>query len=140
MSARSSVYEKRIVLTKPFQASQRWHQLSIYENKILVQNCLHNEWTLFTHHLKCGKQNPNALKRKTYIFLFCECSQIKKCVGFSYYATQLCSNSTHPSNLGIKCNNANAALKNNFRSVGLFNLIKRWLMEGHKKYRERIVS
>ena len=40
MSARSSVYEKRILLTKPFQASQSWHQLSVYENMIL------NEWTL----------------------------------------------------------------------------------------------
>ena len=40
MFAQSSVYEKRILLTKPFQASQSWHQLSVYENMIL------NEWTL----------------------------------------------------------------------------------------------
>ena len=46
MSARSSVYEKRILLTKPFLASQSWHQLSVFENKILLQNCLLNEWTL----------------------------------------------------------------------------------------------
>ena len=46
MPARSSVCEERILLTKPFQASQSWHQLSVYENKILVQNCLLNEWTL----------------------------------------------------------------------------------------------
>jgi hypothetical protein len=38
--------KKGILLTKPFQASQIWHQLSIYENKILVQNCLLNEWIL----------------------------------------------------------------------------------------------
>ena len=48
MSARSSLYEKRILLTKPFQARQSWHQLSVYENKILVQKCLLNEWTLDT--------------------------------------------------------------------------------------------
>ena len=30
-----------------FQASQSWHQMSVYENKILVQNCLQNEWTLW---------------------------------------------------------------------------------------------
>ena len=29
-----------------FQASQSWHPLSFYENKILVQNCLLNEWIL----------------------------------------------------------------------------------------------
>ena len=29
-----------------FEDSQSWHQLSVYENKILVQNCLQNEWTL----------------------------------------------------------------------------------------------
>ena len=46
MSARSSFFEKGILLTKPFQASQNWHQLSFYENKILVQNCLLNEWIL----------------------------------------------------------------------------------------------
>ena len=46
MSAGSSVYENKILLTKPFQASQNWHQLSVYENKILAQNCLQNEWTL----------------------------------------------------------------------------------------------
>ena len=45
-SARSSLFEIHIILTKPFQSSQSWHQLSFYENKILVQNCLHNEWTL----------------------------------------------------------------------------------------------
>ena len=39
VSAWSSVYEKRILLTKPLQASQSWHQLSVYANKILVQNC-----------------------------------------------------------------------------------------------------
>ena len=42
MSARSSVYEDKILLTKSFQASQSWHQLSVYENKIFVQNCLQN--------------------------------------------------------------------------------------------------
>ena len=34
MFAPSSVYEKRILLTKPFKASQSWHQLSVYESKI----------------------------------------------------------------------------------------------------------
>ncbi len=38
--------KKRILLTKPFQASQSWHQLSVYENKVLVQSCLQNERTL----------------------------------------------------------------------------------------------
>ena len=33
-------------LFKPFQASQSWHQLSFYENKILGQNCLLDEWIL----------------------------------------------------------------------------------------------
>ena len=51
MSAWSSVYEKRILLTKLFQAIQSWHQLSVYENKILVQNCLQNEWTLVNFFL-----------------------------------------------------------------------------------------
>ena len=46
MSARSSFFEKGLLLTKPFQASKSWHQLSVYENKILVQNCLNNKWTL----------------------------------------------------------------------------------------------
>ena len=46
MSAWSSVYENKVLLTKPFQASQSWHQMSVYENKILVQNCLLNEWIL----------------------------------------------------------------------------------------------
>ena len=38
--------KKRILLTRNFQASQSWHQLTVYENKILVQNCLLIEWTL----------------------------------------------------------------------------------------------
>ena len=42
------IIEKGILLFKPFQASQSWHQLSFYENKILVQNCLLNEWLLGT--------------------------------------------------------------------------------------------
>ena len=46
VSARSSVYEK-IILIKPFQASQSWHQLSVYESKILVQNCWHNDCCFF---------------------------------------------------------------------------------------------
>ena len=46
MSARSSLYENEILLAKPFQSSQSWHQLSVYENKILVQNFLQNEWIL----------------------------------------------------------------------------------------------
>ena len=29
-----------------FQATQSWYRLSFYENKIFVQNCLLNEWTL----------------------------------------------------------------------------------------------
>ena len=36
-----SVYKNKVLFTKPFQASQSWHQLSVYENKVLVQ-------TLFT--------------------------------------------------------------------------------------------
>ena len=51
MSAWSSVYEKRILPTKPFQASQSGHQLSVYETKILVQNCLQNEYALGTSFL-----------------------------------------------------------------------------------------
>ena len=39
-------YENKILFTKPFQANQSWHQLSVYENKFLVQICLRNEWTL----------------------------------------------------------------------------------------------
>ena len=46
MSAQSLFFVKGILLTKPFQASQSWNRLSFYENKILVQNCLLNEWTL----------------------------------------------------------------------------------------------
>ena len=46
MSAQSLFFVKGILLTKPFQASQSWNQLSFYENKILVQNCLLSEWTL----------------------------------------------------------------------------------------------
>ena len=46
VSTQSSDLDKRILLTKPFQASQSWHQLSVYENKIRAQNCLLNEWTL----------------------------------------------------------------------------------------------
>ena len=38
VSARSSVYENKVLLTKPFQASQSWRQLSVYENKVLVQS------------------------------------------------------------------------------------------------------
>ena len=34
VSAQSSVYENKILLTKLFQASQSWHQLSDYENKV----------------------------------------------------------------------------------------------------------
>ena len=34
VSARSSVYEHKVLLTKPFQACQSWHQLSVYENKV----------------------------------------------------------------------------------------------------------
>ena len=37
----------------------------------------------------------------------------------------------------IICNDNSSALKNNFRSVGLFNLIKRWLMEGHKPIKNK---
>ena len=40
-SAQSSFFEKGILLTKP-----DWHQLSYNENKIIVQNCLLNEWIL----------------------------------------------------------------------------------------------
>ena len=38
VSARSSFYENKVLLTKPFQACQNWHQVSVYENKVLVQN------------------------------------------------------------------------------------------------------
>ena len=37
VSARSSVYENRVLFTKPFQASQSWHQRSVYKKKVLVQ-------------------------------------------------------------------------------------------------------
>ena len=37
MSAWSSVYENKFHLTKPFQTSQSWHQVSVYEKKVLVQ-------------------------------------------------------------------------------------------------------
>ena len=47
VSSRSSVYEKKDFLTKSFQPSQSWHQLSVYKNKNLVQNCLHKEWNGF---------------------------------------------------------------------------------------------
>ena len=46
MFTRFLVYEKRILPTKHFQASQSWHPLSVYGNNIIVQNCLQNEWTL----------------------------------------------------------------------------------------------
>ena len=45
MSVRSSVYEKRIALTNSFQASQSRSQLWVYENKILVQNCLQKHYS-----------------------------------------------------------------------------------------------
>ena len=32
----------KILLTKSFQATQSGHQLSVYENKIFVQNCFQN--------------------------------------------------------------------------------------------------
>ena len=46
MSAQSSFFEKGILLNKPCQASQSWHQLSFFEKGILVQYNLLNEWTL----------------------------------------------------------------------------------------------
>ena len=46
MSVWSSVYENKVHLTKPFKASQSWHQLSVYENKVLVQT-LFTKWTDF---------------------------------------------------------------------------------------------
>ena len=45
-SARSSFFEKGIILTKPFQPSQSWHQLSFFEKGIIVQNFLLSEWAL----------------------------------------------------------------------------------------------
>ena len=45
-SARSSFFEKGIILTKPFQPSQSWHQLSFFEKGIIVQNFLLSEWGL----------------------------------------------------------------------------------------------
>ena len=52
------IFEKGILLAKPFQASQSWHQLSFYENKILVQSCL-KKWMDFNINFKYEK-----LKRK----------------------------------------------------------------------------
>ena len=40
---RSSVYENKVLLTKPFQASQSWHQPSGYGNKVLV----HTAYTVY---------------------------------------------------------------------------------------------
>ena len=37
-------YENKVFPTKTFQASQSWHQLSVYENKVIVQ-------TLFTKRM-----------------------------------------------------------------------------------------
>ena len=45
-SAWSSFFEKGIILTKPFQPSQSWHQLSFFEKGIIVQNFLLSEWAL----------------------------------------------------------------------------------------------
>ena len=45
-SARSSFFEKGIILTKPFQPSQSWHQLSFFEKGIIVQNFLLSRWAL----------------------------------------------------------------------------------------------
>ena len=46
MSTWSSFFEKGILLIKPLKASQSWHPLSFYENRILVQKCILNEWVL----------------------------------------------------------------------------------------------
>ena len=51
MSAKSSIHENKILLTKPFQASQSWHQLSVYENKILVQSIFDYQWSPGTRSL-----------------------------------------------------------------------------------------
>ena len=43
---KNKFFLNKILLNKRFQVSQSWHQLTVYENKILVQNCLLIEWTL----------------------------------------------------------------------------------------------
>ena len=43
MSARTSVYENKVLLTKPFQASQSWQFM---KTRSLCRHCLQNEWTL----------------------------------------------------------------------------------------------
>ena len=40
------IFWKRDHLTKPFQPSQSWHQLSFFEKGIIVQNFLLSEWAL----------------------------------------------------------------------------------------------
>ena len=51
---------KKILLTKPCQASQSWHQLSVYENKINFQNYLLIEWTWVELRLAFLLQSTNS--------------------------------------------------------------------------------
>ena len=51
-SARSSFFEKGIILTKPFPPSQSWYQMSFFEKGIIVQNFLLGEWALSWKDLK----------------------------------------------------------------------------------------
>ena len=47
-SARSSLFEKHIILTKPFQPNQSWQLMSFFEKDIIVQYFLLSEWTLIS--------------------------------------------------------------------------------------------
>ena len=55
---------KGILLTKPFQASLSWHQLSFYENKICVQNCLLDEWILVAVQIYLLHHSPFKPEKK----------------------------------------------------------------------------
>ena len=51
-SARSSFFEKDIILTKPFQPARADISCSFFEKHIIVQNFLLSEWALARHFSK----------------------------------------------------------------------------------------
>jgi hypothetical protein len=74
----SLVEENEVLLTKPFQASQSWHQLSVSENKVLVQ-------TLFTKRMDFI--NNNIIHNS---FLFSQGRWSEKCTWHHRFTERLC--------------------------------------------------
>ena len=64
-SVRSSLFEKGIIHTKPFQPSQSGHQLSFFEKGIIVQNFL-LQWMRFSKNMK----HPIPLSIRTWFLTF----------------------------------------------------------------------